>query len=335
MSHSRPCPACGDLGPHRELRIREMWFAFDESFGYLECRGCGTVYIAEVPENLARYYEPDKYYSLRSDAEQVLGRPGVAQVVGALGRSILSGRDVLGRLMERAPNRNVYMMAGGFRAVASAGSAAGMDGRVLDVGAGTGLLVYALHLAGMTGAEGVDPFLTEDVSYRNGARVRRADLGEVEGTYDVIMLNHSFEHVPDPGQTLDQLRSRLAPGGRGVIRIPTVSSHAYDTYGVDWYSLDAPRHLTIFSRQGMQALCEKHGFTVVRVVDDGNSAQFWASEQIRRDIPLASPASHYLDPRGSDFSARQVWRWEREARALNTRGRGDQAGWVIERSSDA
>lgn len=307
-----------------------MWFAFEETFDYLECRACGTVYIAAVPEDLARYYEPDKYYSLQSDAAQVLGRPGVAQTVAALGRSILSGRDVLGRVMSALPVRNIYMMADGFRAVAVAESEAGTAAKVLDVGAGSGLLVYALHLAGMDAAEGVDPFVDADVRYANGASVRKADLAEVQGSYDVIMLNHSFEHVPDPGQTLEQVKARLAPGGRAVIRIPTVTSAAYRTYGTDWYSLDAPRHLTIFSREGMNGLCRRHGLRVVRVVDDGNAAQFWASEQIRLRIPLASPHSHYLDQRASQFSRRQVWSWERRARALNRQSRGDQAAWVVE-----
>ena len=112
--------------------------------------------------------------------------------------------------------------------------------------------------------------------------------------------------------------------------MPTVSSEAYETYGTDYYGLDAPRHLTIFSRPGMDRLCREHGYRVVRVADDSDSAQFWASEQIRRRIPLASPQSHYLNPRGSAFSGRQAMGWERRARELNREGRGDQAAWVIE-----
>jgi SAM-dependent methyltransferase len=306
-----------------------MWFAFDEVFDYAECSRCGTVYIERVPEGLVRYYQPDKYYSLQSDPEQVLGRPGVAQLVRALGRSVLTGRDLLGSAMSRVPNRNVYMMAAGFRSVAVADPRPTLDGRVLDVGAGSGLLVYALHLAGMTHAEGIDPFIPHDLRYANGARVRRAELADADGLYDVVLLNHSFEHVPDPGAVLDTLRERLRPGGSAVIRMPTVSSEAYDTYGMDWYSLDAPRHLTIFSRQGMGELCERHRFEVVRVVDDSNSAQFWASEQIRHDIPLASERSHYLNTRRSMFSRRQIASWEKRSRELNAEGRGDQAAWVI------
>lgn len=326
---TRPCPACGDLGPHTSLQIREMWFAFDEVFPYLSCDSCGTVYIESVPEDLARYYQPDKYYSLQSDPEEVLGGPAVARVVRALGRSVLVGRDLLGAGMSRLPNRNVYMMAAGFRSVAVAHPRPTLESSVLDVGAGSGLLVYALHLAGMQNAEGIDPFIPRDLQYANGARVRKAELAEVSGTYDVVLLNHSFEHVPDPGAVLDTLRERLRPGGSAVIRMPTVSSEAYETYGTDWYSLDAPRHLTVFSRQGMAQLCERHGFDVVRVVDDSNSAQFWASEQIRHDIPLASERSHYLDPAGSMFSRKQIAEWERRSRQLNAEGRGDQAAWVI------
>jgi hypothetical protein len=77
-------------------------------------------------------------------------------------------------------------------------------------------------------------------------------------------------------------------------------------------------------------LFRQHGYRVVRVVDDSNAAQFWASEQIRRQVPLASPRSHAIDPRGSAFSTRQILKWERHARELNRQGRGDQACWVVE-----
>ena len=256
----------------------------------------------------------------------MLGRPGVAQVVAALGRSILDGRDVLGRVMSRVPVRKVSMMATGFRAVAVSGLPRGTASRVLDVGAGSGLLVYALHLAGMREVEGVDPFLGADVRYANGATVRKAGFEDVTDTYDVVMLNHSFEHVADPGRTLEQLKSRLAPGGRAVIRMPTVSSEAYETYGIDYYGLDAPRHLTIFSRSGMDRLCREHGFRVVRVADDSDSAQFWASEQIRRRIPLASPESHYLNPRGSAFSTRQAMRMGTASARAEPAGPGRPGG---------
>ena len=86
--------------------------------------------------------------------------------------------------------------------------------------------------------------------------------------------------------------------------MPTVSSEAYETYGIDYYGLDAPRHLTIFSRSGMDRLCQEHGFRVVRVADDSDSAQFWASEQIRRRIPLGVDRSRTTSTLVGRYSAR-------------------------------
>ena len=304
-------------------------FGLGESFRYGRCRECGSVFIAEVPGDLADYYS-SKYYSFDIDPEALMGRPGVSRAVAALGRSTLFGRRLLSRAVRRTVAvRQVRTTLALFESVALAGLSRGHESRVLDVGCGSGALVYALSLAGLHDVAGVDPFVDADRTFDTGARLLRKDLPEVDGVFDLIMLHHSLEHVPSPRSTMREVRQRLAPGGRVLVRMPTVSSAAFERYGSSWMQLDPPRHLTVFSREGMQRLCADLHLHVERVQDDSTSFQFWASEQVQNGIPLVSERSHFVDPRASSFSAARLRGWDQEARALNRAGRGDQAAWVL------
>jgi SAM-dependent methyltransferase len=313
------------------MDVREMMFGLGETFKYLGCAGCGTLYIAEIPADLGDYYG-SKYYSFDADPEAMLGRPGIAQVAAAVGRSILSGDGRLGNLMRRTSERHVVALVDKYRAVTRSGLRLSPETRLLDVGAGSGMLVYALALAGFRQVTGIDPFTNGDVSFRPGGRVLKCQLGDVSGEFDLIMSHHSLEHVPDPATTLAQIRDRLAPGGRALVRMPTVSSEAYRRYRADWYQLDAPRHLTLFSRAGMTRLCARAGLSIVRVIDDSSAMQFWASDQVSRGVPLVSERSHLLHPSRSPYTRRQLSAWAEEATNLNLRGEGDQAAWVLSRT---
>lgn len=309
--------------------LPEMMFGLDESFRYGRCPDCASLFIQEVPDDLADYYST-KYYSFDLDPQSVMGRPGVSQAVALMGRSVLLGHNVLGRFVRRLVGvRQVQTTMALFESVRLAGLPRGKESRVLDVGSGSGALVYALSLVGLSEVTGVDPFNESDRVFDTGAQVLRRDLSEVQGEYDLIMLHHCLEHVPSPRETMEQVRRLLAPGGRVLVRMPTVSSEAFERYGTSWLQLDPPRHLTIFSRIGMERLCADGDLVIVELSDDSTAFQFWASEQARAGVPLVSETSHFVNPGKSAFSAGRLRDWEKEAAALNAQGRGDQAAWVL------
>ena len=103
---------------------------------------------------------------------------------------------------------------------------------------------------------GVDPFAPEDRAFDNGARLLRRDLADVEGPFDLVHVPPQPRARPRPGASLEQAAQLLTPGGRILVRMPTVSCDAFDEYGVDWVQLDAPRHITLFSRAGVEALAD-------------------------------------------------------------------------------
>jgi SAM-dependent methyltransferase len=325
------CPACDDGAAARTLEGRESMYGSGERFTYAECAGCGTVRLVDPPDDLAPYY-PRDYYSVADDPEQALGRPPARQVATVLGRSALGRRRLLARLAERvAPLRQVRTLMSIYGAVANSPLPQGRPPRVLDVGTGSGALVYALSLAGVRDVEGIDPFGPGDRVFDTGARLSARELDAVDrDDWDLVMFHHSLEHVREPKHDLDQAAARLAPGGSILVRMPTVSSWAFEHYGADWVQLDPPRHLVLFSRRGVELLAARCGLRVRSVVDDSTAFQFWGSEQLRLGVPLMSPTSHMVAPRRSPFSVADLARWGQRSRRLNAQGRGDQAAWVLE-----
>lgn len=332
MSKSADCPFCARGQGTDPLDVKEMMFGWDESFTYLTCDACGTVWLKDVPEDLGRYY-PRDYYSVEIDPEHAIGRPGVRQLASTVARSVLFGSSRIANAARRAIKmREFHSYVTVLEGIAAAGMPQGKQTRVLDVGCGSGIMIYALALAGVREPLGVDPFAPEDRDFDNGARLVRKDLDDVPGTFDLIMFHHSLEHVPDPAGSLRSAMDKLAPGGRILVRMPTVSSLAYETFGPDWFQLDAPRHLSIPSRAGVDALAERVGLRVVRTRDDSTSAQFWASEQVRRGIHLFAPTSHMVSESDSAFSKAELAAWSERAKELNESDRGDQVAWVLERA---
>lgn len=308
-----------------------MMFGSGDSFDYAECSGCGTVRLIDVPDDLSAFYPPD-YYSIANDPENTLGRFPKRQAVRGVVRSATTGLG-LGASLARA-----ILKKGDFNklsAIRLAGLPRGRSTSILEVGCGSGMLVYALSLAGLRNTIGIDPFAPEDRTFSTGASIRKLSLADVTGAFDLVMMHHSLEHVADPGDTLERARDVLSQDGRILVRMPTVSSLAYRTYGQHWVQLDAPRHLSVLSRQGMARLCRSKGLDVVAVRDDSTSFQFWGSEQVRRHIPMKDPRSYFVSPTSSGFNKVQMATWTQAAVAANRAGDGDQAVWVLRASRTA
>jgi SAM-dependent methyltransferase len=196
---------------------------------------------------------------------------------------------------------------------------------VLDVGCGAGAnLLNRMARVGFDNVLGADPFIPADIVTSAGVKVLQCDISGVEGGFDLIMFHHSFEHIGEPRETLRLARSRLKLGGKCLIRIPTPSSDAFDLYGKDWVQLDAPRHLSLISRSGMDILAQDCGFRMESVRDDSTDFQFSSSELYCEDVPLVEQK---LSER---YSVEELEVFSEKARLANARSRGDQAAFLLQ-----
>ena len=56
------CRICNNPNGNQTFVAREMMYGLREEFGYILCAHCGCLPIAEVPQDLSRFYPPG-YYS--------------------------------------------------------------------------------------------------------------------------------------------------------------------------------------------------------------------------------------------------------------------------------
>jgi len=310
LSCANTCRVCGAMGEHPLFTAREMNSGTGESFRYFQCQACETLQIERIPENLEAHYPPT-YYSFRlQDRHRFVRLFRHLRDV-----AVLTGNGVVGKLL------NLYAQD---LALTPLRCVAGLNpgSRILDIGCGEQARVLRrLEALGFHCLLGIDPYLQQDRVASRAIVLRRCQVEQVEGKFDVIMFHHSFEHIPDPRGALSAARTIIDPDGMLLIRIPTVSSYAWRRYGVNWAQLDAPRHLHLFSVRAMNAMAKASGFNVKSVAYDSTEFQFWGSEQISRGWPL-SKKQH--------VAASAMRQYRREAVRLNRAEDGDSAAFLLE-----
>lgn len=86
--------------------------------------------------------------------------------------------------------------------------------------------------------------------------------------YDTIFLFHTFEHLPDPLNKLNQIRKKLKPGGKIIIEVP----HARDFLLRDDFDCDAfkshtlwSQHLILHTRQSLSVMLAACSFKDILV----------------------------------------------------------------------
>lgn len=322
------CRVCGNRTDNREYSAREMMFGLRHTFPYFECARCGCLQIVTIPGDMGPYY-PSQYYSFEPTPQPPQSLPTLRGHLRILrDRFVMSRRGIFGRLLSKVyPLRDEllpFLVPVRLRT----------SSRILDVGSGNGLLLLQLRALGFNHVLGVDPFIDGDIRYESGVTVRKSTVFDVSGEWDLIMFHHSFEHVSEPLETLKRCASMLAPGGCCLLRIPTVSSYAWEHYRTNWVQLDAPRHFFLYSIRALELLSSCAGLKITDVVYDSTGFQFWGSEQYVRDIPLVSDQSCLNRSSSPVFSESDILKFDEQARVLNASKQGDQAAFYLRRKED-
>jgi 2-polyprenyl-3-methyl-5-hydroxy-6-metoxy-1,4-benzoquinol methylase len=308
------CKICKNTDTLKEYKVREMMFGFRDEFSYLECEKCGCLQIAEIPVNISKYY-PSNYYSYSTPTSQIKSK---------LFEIFKRKRDhyeifkegILGNIMSKFfPNISFKILAE---------ISITKKSKILDVGCGSGGFLYKLKNIGFNNISGVDPFITDDITYDNGLIIRKKMFEEVHEKQDLIMFHHSFEHMSNPFETLQNVSKLLHKGGCCMIRVPTVSSFAWQHYRENWVQLDAPRHFFLHSQESIALMAKKVSLTVEKIVYDSKDFQFLGSERYLKDISLTDAISDK-----EIFSSEEIKSFKRRSIELNNMQNGDACAFFL------
>ena len=141
------CRICGNSDNNIVHIAKEMMFGTRELSSYVECSRCGCLQSINIKGN-AKYYN-NCYYSFADDPEQNRSGPVKELLKSLRNRYAVTGRGVLGRfLYAKYPNKRLQLLS---RIPLTE------DLHVLDVGCGSGILLYNLHHSGFRNLLGIDP----------------------------------------------------------------------------------------------------------------------------------------------------------------------------------
>ena len=212
-------------------------------YSYVECSSCGFRRKDSLPtaDEEAGLYQDDYYND----------------------RGLQVDLDAQSRLMRRLIERRVEKLS----------ELNGGPGRLLDVGAGTGLFMEAGMRAGWV-AEGVDISAAAVSMARQitSANVIQGGLDDVppKGDFDAVTMWDVLEHLGDPRAALARVRTLLRPEGLVGISFPNVGGLRSRLLGTRWrYFQREIGHISHFSPGTLRAILEQAGFVVVAIETSG------------------------------------------------------------------
>ena len=242
-SRSASCLACGGdsdlayVARDFNRRITEV------RFHYLCCRVCGSLFLYDVPTDLSRYY-PDSYYPLHASVDDLR----VASRLEQYKLDFVLRTHNSGRLLEIGPG------AGGFALLASE----------------AGFAVSVLEMPGPS-AVWIGDHLDVSVHVSDDPLSALPSLG----SFDVITLWHSWEHLREPWGVLKSAAAALSEEGILIIASPNPAAFQMRLLGARWTHLDAPRHLVLSSPAVLVLVAQRYGLRLDHLDMADRSARGW------------------------------------------------------------
>lgn len=308
------CNICGS--PAVPIEVTEQMLGFKEKFIYNQCTNCGHTHINSFPGNIEKYYNSKEYYSFSKQKSL-----NILKVDNTTFKTWVKKI-----LLQLHLKKNMFFSAAmkAFLTIKRINK----KQKILDYGCGAGKFVKELIEAGFVNTRGYDLFLPEKIEI-NGEAYLSDNLSDFKNkSWDIITLNHVFEHVPDPVELLKDLKKILPPGGKLLLRFPVIDSFAFEKYKENWVQFDAPRHINLFTRKSIKLAIQKAGdFIIEGLYDDSFHFQFTGSELYLKNLSLKPEDNN----RKKRLLSIDTYRYHLLAKKLNEQNKGDQIVVILER----
>jgi 2-polyprenyl-3-methyl-5-hydroxy-6-metoxy-1,4-benzoquinol methylase len=143
------------------------------------------------------------------------------------------------------------------------------NGLALDIGSGFGFYTQALRKMGYRTVS-INPGKYENEVFRNlnGDEPLALMFENYEHSeqFGVVMMSQVLEHLLEPDQAISKVSAMLAPGGVLACAVPNYDSFLVKLLGTkDNACLWVPEHVNYFTVEGLRALVERNGFSVMKV----------------------------------------------------------------------
>lgn len=297
----RRCPICNDESREPLYSTRDRHYGIVGDFQLARCAGCGLIHLDPMysDEELALLY-PKDYYSYQPRA--------------------LGKRYQIREFLKSFAGMRIHTKDPHFD----------RPGRVLDIGCGSGWFLEEMRSEGWE-VHGIE--INADAVAVCKERALNVHAGTIfdadlpEGYFDYVRLNHSFEHMTRPRETLQSIRRLLNANGRLLIGVPNEDSTNSRFFQKYWWYRGVPVHPYTYSTGNLKAFLENNGFSCMRVTYNSDWGGTLGSLQIflNRNSSRLSTEGILIGNGFLRFIAQRI------AKLLDLLGKGDAIEIIAQR----
>jgi len=260
MKTIKECEICGGKDFKFLFEGNDKLLGVPGRFNVMECNNCGVEFLNPQPDykELDKYYDPDKYYSLKKiDKDSFKTKLKI-------------------KLYELYFTKNhQYLQKLLFFPIKFMirSTVIKKNSRILDIGCGAGQFLFEMQQLGLK-TYGTEP---GDFDKTINLNIKNTDLINAnysDNHFDLIVMNHVFEHINNPTNTLKEIYRILKDNGTFIIGIPDTKSLANKLFRKNWLAYDIPRHLFNYSDALMINFLKKNQFKIEKVRYNSRPSQF-------------------------------------------------------------
>lgn len=153
--------------------------------------------------------------------------------------------------------------------------------RFLEVGSGMGHLTGQLEDTFETFGCDINHWAvkkSKEVADKSHLQTASAqELPFKNNSFNVVIIKHIVEHLPDPQKAINEIARVTEPGGTLILATPNLDSLLKPWKGDKWIGYQDPTHISLKRPAEWISYIESAGFTIKRTFADG----FWDVPYIR------------------------------------------------------
>ena len=236
------CPLCGEVG-----------YTVVRKYDIVKCDKCGNIYShVRMNKSAMEEYYSDIYAANQPEAAGSVRVPRSKEEIDLLPEFIgAQRRDILAEIKSLLK--------------------VDLAGKVLiDIGCGWGAFLHHARNQGMKvmGFEFIKPNVefgrnVLNIDIRRQQFIDADDIGE--NSVDVIVMNHSLEHVPYPFEFLEKIEYVLKPGGIFFGMVPNFESICSSALLEKWHWFEPGWHYTHFTPNTLKETLAQTGFYIEKL----------------------------------------------------------------------
>lgn len=139
------------------------------------------------------------------------------------------------------------------------------SGKIIEIGCSTGVLLELFQQKGWE-VWGVEPSKNAKHAKKRGLKVVNSTFEKArlpKNYFDVVVLNHTLEHMQNPVKILRKAKTILKESGIIYIDVPNFASMASKIRRKNWKYLLPEEHIHHFTQMTLEKIIKKAGFEIV------------------------------------------------------------------------